>query len=183
MRVKLTVYFKNATKTCCLIFFLLALWTCSISPCSTDCWRNRHLQRTAHLLWSCVSLVTHRFVPTVCRSQQTFSSYPDSKDILRFIAPFYWLNPRWERLARRQVVLLPQRRCRTEEFAWEALAISQEGTKGESSTGAAWALPHSRLTSLTKGPNLSKKAGKEGRNCTSLCPHSVSPLLHVMVHS
>lgn len=34
-----------------------------------------------------------------------------------------------------------------------------------------------------KGPNLSKPVGKEGRNCTSLCPHSVSPLLHAVVHS
>lgn len=97
----------------------------------TDYWRNCHLQLTGHLLWSCVSLVTDRFAATVSRSQKTFSSSPESRDILGFIAPCYWLNPWWEHLAWRQVVLPQQRQCCAEEHTWEALAILQEGTKEE----------------------------------------------------
>lgn len=52
----------------------------------------------------------------------------------------------------------------------------------ESSIGTALGLPQSRLR-FQKQDQISQKIGKEGRNCTSLCPHSVSPLLHAVTLS
>ena len=78
-------------------------------------------------------------------------------------------------------MLLQWQRCCSEELTGEDPAIPQEGAN-ESTTGPALGLPRPRLGFQKNGPNPSKKVGKEERNCTSLCPHSVSPLLHAVVH-
>lgn len=63
---------------------------------------------------------------------KAFSS-PDSGDILKFIAPCYWLTPRWEHMVWRQVMLLQSRGAHLGGFG-----CSLGRDHGRTSLGLLW---------------------------------------------
>lgn len=117
-------------------------WQCRVHA---GCWRD-FLQLKAHLLWCCVSLVTQRFVAATSRSQKTFSSSPESGDILRFIAScsgFIQGGSAWRESA--------------------ASAFFGKGPK-EISTGTALGLPQSTLRFQKKRTKPLKKSQEGGED-------------------